>query len=30
LARFDIQVNAILPGYFYTEVSSGVPDWLRE
>lgn len=29
LAPYNIQVNAILPGYFYTEMSSGVPDWLR-
>jgi 2-dehydro-3-deoxy-D-gluconate 5-dehydrogenase len=30
LAPYDTQVNALLPGYFETEVSAGVPDWLRE
>lgn len=29
LAAYNIQVNAILPGYFETEMSSGVPAWLR-
>jgi NAD(P)-dependent dehydrogenase (short-subunit alcohol dehydrogenase family) len=30
LAHFGIQVNALLPGYFYTDMSSGVPASLRE
>lgn len=28
-ARFGIQVNAILPGYFDTDMSAGMPEWLR-
>jgi 2-deoxy-D-gluconate 3-dehydrogenase len=29
LARHNIQVNAILPGYFETDMPKGMPDWLR-
>jgi 2-dehydro-3-deoxy-D-gluconate 5-dehydrogenase len=30
LAPYNIQVNGIEPGYFYTDMSSGIPDWLRD
>jgi 2-deoxy-D-gluconate 3-dehydrogenase len=30
LAHHDIQVNAILPGFYDTEMSAGIPDWLRQ
>lgn len=29
LAPHNIQVNAIEPGYFETEMSNGLPEWLR-
>ncbi|HXK34704.1 MAG TPA: SDR family NAD(P)-dependent oxidoreductase [Dehalococcoidia bacterium] len=30
LCKHDIQVNAILPGYFDTDMSAGIPAWLRD